>query len=356
MNDQENETGNIESNVGNEKSTSAETHSRDPVINENFSTQETPPPKKSKKKLAIVLGIIGGILLLAALTFILFNQFYPSTFNQNGGKTIENTTDKEQLKKLYDELISSYVASGKSEAEILALLEKAAKETGDQSYLTEKENYMVKNPSFNLAPGAYQGTQSLEIIKGNTADKLFYTMDGSVPVKTSTEYTGPITLSIGETTVKVIEVNTKGVSSPALEGKYILTSSQINTQSVLSPDEFINRLYGVWYKTDFGNSLSISQTTYTEHIPKPLSNATGDYIVVSTTENGGTIKVLNFTVEGYNAGDTLIEFDFGAPGDNQMRLRHEGKPWWDYTAAETLGNGQYMLPFEFAGSNIITLN
>lgn len=351
MNDQENETGHIESNVGNEKTTS-----EDPVVNKNFSTQETPPPKKGKKKLAIILGIVGGIIILAALTFFLFNQFYPSNSNQTGGKTIENTTDKEQLKKLYDELISSYIASGKSEAEILALLEKAAKETGDQSYLTEKENYLVKNPSFNLVPGAYQGTQSLEIIKGTTADQLFYTVDGSVPGKTATEYTGPITLPIGETTVKVIEVNPKGISSQVLEGKYILTSSQINTQSVLSPDEFINRLYGVWYKTDFGNSLTISQTTYTEHIPKPLSNATGDYIVVSTTENGGTIKVLNFTVEGYNAGDTLIEFDFGAPGDNQMRLRHEGKPWWDYTAAEYLGNGQYMLPFEFAGSNIITLN
>ncbi len=66
--------------------------------------------------------------------------------------------------------------------------------------------------------------------------------------------------------------------------------------------------------------------------------------------------MLNFTVDGYNAGDTLIEFDFGILGDNQMRLRHAGKAWWDYGTAEYLGSGQYRIPFQFAGSNIITMN
>lgn len=277
--------------------------------------------------------------------------------NLTSEEKIEKTTDQEELKKLYDELLSTYATSGKSEAEILALLERAAKETGDQSYIENQNNYLVKAPSFNLAPGTYEGIQNLEIIKSNAGDTVYYTIDGSVPNQTSTKYTSAIPLAIGETTVRAVAVSTKGFFSPTVEGKYVLTtSSQTNTQSVLTPEEFINKIYGVWYKTDYGNSLSISQTSYTEHIPKPLSNATGDYIVVSTTDNGGTIKVLNFTVEGYNAGDTLIEFDFGTPGDNQMRLRHEGKPWWDYAAAESLGSNQYRIPFTFAGSDIITLN
>lgn len=352
MNNEGKETGNIEPNGGNEELSVEELHSKNQETNENISPEETPPPKKGKKKLIIILGIVGGILLLAALTFFLVNQFDTSDSNQNAEKTFENTTDKEELKKLYDELISSYVASGKSEAEIFALLEKAAKETGDQRYITDKENYIVKNPSFNLAPGAYQGIQSLEIIKGNANDQLFYTIDGSVPVKTSTEYNSPISLPIGETTVKVIEVNTKGVSSQVLEGKYTLS----NPQSNLTEEELINRLYGIWYKEDTGSALLISQTTFREYISKPLSTGNGDFVVVSTTENGGTIKATNFTVDGDNWGDMLIDIDLGAPGDNKFSFRYEGRDWREFSAAEDLGNNQYRLPFTFAGSDIMTMD
>lgn len=359
MTDQEHQSDSHEAKPANEEFNWAELErtevdSDQAIPAQNNPPPNMPPPKKSKRKLIIILAIIGGVLILAGLTFFLYNQF--ATANLTSEEKIEQTTDQAELKKLYDELLSSYASSGKSEAEILALLERAAKETGDQSYLENKDSYLVKKPSFNLAPGTYEGTQTLEIIKGNVGDTVYYTIDGSVPSQTSTKYTSAIPLAIGETTVKAMAVSSKGFLSPAIEGKYILTSPQINTQSVLTPEEFINKIYGVWYKTDYGNALSISQTTYTEHIPNPLSNATGDYIVVSTTENGGTIKVLNFTVDGYNAGDTLIEFDFGTPGDNQMRLRHEGKPWWDYAAADYLGSGQYRIPFKFAGSDIITLN
>jgi len=346
-------TGKIESVSGNDELPAEEMDSKNHETSENSLPQETPPPKKGKKKLTIILGIVGGILLLAVLTFFIVNQFTTPNSNQNSDdKTIENTTDKEKLKKLYDELISSYVASGKSEAEILALLEKATKETGDQSYMTEKENYIVKNPNFNLAPGAYQGTQRLEIIKGNATDKLFYTMDGNVPEKTSMEYTSPISLPIGETTVKVIEVNLKGVSSPVLEGKYILTSPESN----LTAEELINRLSGVWYKEDTSSALQISQTTFREYIPKPLSTGGGDFVVVSTTENGGIIKISNFTVEGNNQGDMLVDVDLGAPGDNKFSFRYEGRDWREFTAAEYLGGNQYRLPFAFAGSDIMTMN
>ena len=313
-----------------------------------------PPPKKSKKTLIIILAIVGAVLILAGLTFFLYNQFVVS--NLTSEEKIEKTTDQAELKKLYDELISSYLASGKSEAEILTLLERAAKETGDQSYLTNKDSYLVKKPSFNLAPGTYEGSQNLEIITGSADDAVYYTIDGSVPNQASAKYTAAIPLAIGETTVKAMAVSAKGFSSPVIEGHYSLTSPPTTTQSVLSEEEFINRFYGVWYKSDTGNVLTISQTTYREYIPTPLTVASGDYVVVSTAENGGTIKVLNFTVDGYNAGDTLIEFDFGTPGDNQMRLRHAGKSWWDYTAAEYIGSGEYRIPFEFAGKDVFTLD
>ena len=313
-----------------------------------------PPPKKSKKTLIIILAIVGTVLILAGLTFFLYNQFVVS--NLTSEEKIEKTTDQAELKKLYDELISSYLASGKSEAEMLALLERAATETGDQSYLTNKDSYLVKKPSFNLAPGTYQGAQNLEIIAGNADDALYYTIDGSLPNQASAKYTTAIPLAIGETTVKAMAVSAKGFSSPVIEGHYSLTSPPATTQSVLSEEEFINKLYGIWYNSDSGTVLSVSQTTYREYIPTPLSVASGDYVVVSTTENGGTIKVLDFTYDGYNAGDTLVEFDFGTIGDNQIQRRYAGKSWLNYTAAEYLGGGQYRIPFLFAGQDIFSFD
>ena len=73
-------------------------------------------------------------------------------------------------------------------------------------------------------------------------------------------------------------------------------------------------------------------------------------------ENGGTIKVLDFTYDGYNAGDTLVEFDFGTIGDNQIQRRYAGKSWLNYTAAEYLGGGQYRIPFLFAGQDIFSFD
>lgn len=354
MKDHEHQSDNPEGKPANDELNWAELERTEVDSTQNIPPENIPPPKKSKTTLIIILAIVGGVLILAGLTFFLYNQFVVS--NLSSEEKIEKTTDQVELKKLYDELISSYLSSGKSEAEILALLERAATETGDQSYITNKDSYLVKKPNFNLAPGTYEGTQNLEIITGSTSDAVYYTIDGSLPNQASTKYTAAIPLAIGETTVKAIAVSTKGFSSPTVEGKYVLTSPQITTQSVLSEEEFINKLYGIWYNSDSGTVLSVSQTTYREYIPKPLSVASGDYVVISTTENGGTIKVLDFTYDGYNAGDTLVEFDFGTIGDNQIQRRYEGKSWLNYTAAEYLGSGQYRIPFLFAGQDIFTFD
>ena len=76
---------------------------------------------------------------------------------------------------------------------------------------------------------------------------------------------------------------------------------------------------------------------------------------MSTTENGGTIKISNFTVDG-DQGVMLVDVDLGAPEDNKFSFRYEGRDWREFTAAEYLGGNQYRLPFAFAGSDIMTMN
>jgi hypothetical protein len=309
---------------------------------------------KSHKTLIITLSIIGGILLLAIVGFFGAKQL--GLFGQTGNSTSsQNSSNPEDLKKLYNDLINSYVAAGKSDNEIIELLKKAAAETGDQSYINDQNSYLVKKPSFSLAPGTYEGSQVLTINKNNTSDTISYTLDGSNPTASSMTYAGPITLPIGETTVKAVAISNKGILSAVAEGKYTLTSTQNSTQSVLTPDEFINRLYGVWYDESTGSVLMVSQTNFYDYIPKPQTVATGAFVVVSTTDNGGTINVKNLTVDGSNLGDTLVNVDFGTPGDDKIRWQYDGKIWHDDTAAESLGGGQYRIPFKFAGTDIFTM-
>ncbi len=261
-------------------------------------------------------------------------------------KKITNTSDQEELKKLYNELINTFVKAGKTEDEILALLERAAKATGDQSYLDKKANYIVKKPSFSLAPGEYQGTQSLEIIKGSSTDKAYYTIDGSDPSISSTEYTAPIALQAGEITVKMMEMNEAGIKCPVTEGKYVIK------QNKLTNGEFIDKLSGVWYRyADQDCILNITNTELRFWVK--YSPGWGSYEILSTTEKGGTIRITDYKVEGVNQGPVEYEFDFGPPGDNKISIRlHTGNvansdAWFEYTAAQDIGNNRYQLPSDF---------
>ena len=84
------------------------------------------------------------------------------------------------------------------------VLEAYATETGyDQSnYLLAQYtlNYpATPAPVLSLPAGSYSGTQSLTITDSLTGATIYYTTDGTTPITSSTEYTGPITVSSTET-------------------------------------------------------------------------------------------------------------------------------------------------------------
>lgn len=310
---------------------------------------------------ALLDGAIGNqpneirVIVHASRLYGMLNDY--STMLDLLEKKITGTKDKDQLKKLYDELINGYVKSGKTEAEIISLLERAATATGDSSYLDKKTSYLVKKPSFGLASGEYQGNQNLEIIKGNAADKVYYTIDSSDPSTSSSEYTAPISLQPGNITVKVIEVNETGVKSPITEGKYIIN------QNKLTNEDFVSQLYGYWYSEERKQAyLSFSNTNCSFGSWGKTSYG-GAYEIVDTVENGGTIRIpqssLSDSTSEMSYANVFIVFDFGTPGDNKMSWHVDNGDWSHYTAVEYLGNNQYRMPTSFntyTSGNIITLN
>lgn len=259
-------------------------------------------------------------------------------------KRIAITENKEELKKLYDELIPAYIKAGKSEAEILALLEKAAVATGDQSYVQKKTSYIVKKPTLSIVPGEYQGDQRPEILKGNPADKVYYTVDGSNPTIASTEYTNPITLPVGETIIKIIEVNSNGVSCLPIEGRYVIK------QAKLSETEFVDALYGGWYNQNKKRGMVFSNNRFFLGSLHSGAGFSGSYEIESTSENGGTIIVEATSGDPDKNGNPIksqvtVSFDFGISDDNKVKVKinAENAEWNEYTIGESLGNDQYRL-------------
>lgn len=135
----------------------------------------------------------------------------------------------EKLKTIFDGYIASEIKARVSEADLFSLLDRATEVTGDSKYEAQKSDYAVKSPSFNLNPGTYQGEQSLEIIKGDQNDRVFYTIDGSQPTASSTEYSEPIALTNGEKNIKAVEINASGFFSKIIEGKFIINDIPTTT-------------------------------------------------------------------------------------------------------------------------------
>lgn len=267
-------------------------------------------------------------------------------------KQITLTKNKSELKKLYDVLILAYTKAGKIETETLALLERAATATGDETYLSQKDSYLVKKPSFNLTPGEYTGTQNLEVIKGNIEDRVYYTLDGTPPTIASFEYTGPIPLATGEVNIKAIEVNTTGTYSQTLEGKYIIK------KAALTEAEFIEALHGGWYRD---NGSLVMNFGYNDFIigRAGSDNCTfGTYTVESTTENGGRIIVTGRMLDK-NGTEYQVpyNFDFGVSGDNCVEVSGGGGEWMTFTLGTPLGNNQYSIPSTSGKNrNILVVN
>ena len=234
--------------------------------------------------------------------------------------TLKRVTDLEKLKPVYNAYINSQVKANVGEEAIFTLLDRAAKETGDEGFIKQKGEYMVKIPSFNLNPGTYQGVQAVDIIKGEPTDKIYFTTDGSQPTTTSPEYSSIIQLAPGEMTVKAIEVGANGFPSKTIEGKYIISAS---SESILE-----NNISGSWsyhsgssfYQYYFNNGhLSYSYS----YVNGSKTTSTGNYQIVGCNPSGTIATLSVFNMTGYSLAST-ININCEPLGDNMISINSMG--------------------------------
>lgn len=240
-------------------------------------------------------------------------------------KGIAEEQDPERLKKLYGELIASYVGAGKTEDEILQLLKEAAEKTGDTSYTEKQDQYIVKPVKLSVNSGEYDAPLTLKAeIEDETT--LYYTRDGSEPtVKSEVFPAAGITLDEGEYIIKVLPVNQAGVKGKSVTEKYTVKKHQ------LTEAEFNEQIQGAWYHTKnrlqlmAGNGMMVFGNIF-----HPEAAFNGKYEIVDLKENGARVSII---------GGRELEIDFGVSGDGKITVES-----MEFLAGESLGNGQYAYP------------
>jgi hypothetical protein len=236
-------------------------------------------------------------------------------------EALKQSTEIEDMKVIYNSYIDSEVSAQVPEESLFALMERAAKETGDEAYIKRKGEFMVKAPGFNLNPGSYQGAQSVDIIKGDGADRVFYTLDGSEPTTASAEYVSTIALNPGETTVKAIEVGANGYASETVTGTYFIEET--------SEVKFENNISGSWssrsgsYLYQYYFSDGYVTYSYTSSSGTTYSYS-GNYTITGVNQNGtiGTLSVFN-TSSSYGISST-ININCEPLGDNMISINNKG--------------------------------
>lgn len=223
---------------------------------------------------------------------------------QSQDKTDEGTTLFEEAVskqsgnvELYKACMDFYLKSDQN-MEIPELLDSV-----NDSMLEKLSDYVVDEPKFSLEDSTtYDDVQKLLL----TADKdtIYYTTDGTDPDLTSTKYTSEgIQISEGETTIKAIAVNKKGVPS-SISKKIYTVEFPVEDAPAVSPstgqyDEAVPievkvpEGYTAYYTTD-GTDPTTASTKYTGPIDMPKGETLFKVVLVNGKGRMSGITTRNY--------------------------------------------------------------
>lgn len=171
------------------------------------------------------------------------------------------------------------------------------------SMLEKLSDYVVDEPKFSLEDSTtYDDVQKLLL----TADKdtIYYTTDGTDPDLTSTKYTSEgIQISEGETTIKAISVNKKGVPS-SISKRIYTVEFPVEDAPAVSPstgqyDEAVQievkvpEGYTAYYTTD-GTDPTTASTKYTGPIDMPKGETLFKVVLVNGKGRMSGITTRNY--------------------------------------------------------------
>ena len=199
--------------------------------------------------------------------------------------------------ELYKACMDFYLKSDQN-MEIPELLDSV-----NDSMLEKLSDYVVDEPKFSLEDSTtYDDVQKLLLTAAK--DTIYYTTDGTDPDLTSTKYTSEgIQISEGETTIKAIAVNKKGVPSEIGKKTYTV-EFPVEDAAAVSPstgqyDEAVQievkvpEGYTAYYTTD-GTDPTTASTKYTGPINMPKGETLFKVVLVNGKGRMSGITTRNY--------------------------------------------------------------
>ena len=161
-------------------------------------------------------------------------------------------------------------------------------------------DYVSSAPEFSLKEGTYDEVQQVTWTSA-TGGTIYYTTDGSDPTESSTEYKEAVLLqSEGDTEIRAIAVNKKGIPSAVSSAKYSIefplvdapavspSTGQYSTATQITitvPDG-----YTAYYTMD-GSTPTASSEKYTDPIDMPENSQTTFSAILVNDKNGKATEV-----------------------------------------------------------------
>lgn len=226
--------------------------------------------KKRQQRMAIILAI--AVVLVAGIGTAVYMNSYSRYISKGNKATIagDYTTAKECFEKAmnknlakgaaYSGLADMYMQKGDHKSAESVFLSAVAKQPsnieiyraaidfyeknkqtdkisvllgdcGYESVLNAFPEYIAEKPEFSLPEGTYEEVQQVSL--SALESEIYYTTDGSDPTKNSERYVTPILVQDeGETVIKAIAVNKKGIPSLVAAGTYTIQFPMEDAPSV----------------------------------------------------------------------------------------------------------------------------
>lgn len=229
------------------------------------SKKETPKKKKKSKMPLIISGIFVAIAIIAIIIVVVINNNHKNSFDYQYTQGIACEEQKDYTKAIdyfkhaltldndnkdvLLELAKIYEIQGDDTSEEATLLELIVLDTSNESayqmlitlYDKNKEydkitnlyenlkdsslkslfnDYIVVSPTFDPEAGDYDDYMTVSITKTND-DIIYYTTDGTDPIKYGDVYQNPLEIDKeGITTIQAVACDDRGIYSDIVSAKY----------------------------------------------------------------------------------------------------------------------------------------